>query len=193
MKKAYVLLFDEYADWEIGNILAEFHRLAKVEVVSVGFSDKTIVSMGGLRVIPDMAMSEMDINDVLIFIIPGGYMWEKGYPAEELERLLCELEKAKVPIAAICAATTVLARAGLFKGRKHTSNSLKYLSKMVPEYKEDQHYMDVIATRDQAIITASGLGPVDFAKEILEELDLATPAIRKVWYDAFKYGNYLEH
>lgn len=35
MKKAYVLLFDEYADWEIGNVLAEFHRLAKVKVISV--------------------------------------------------------------------------------------------------------------------------------------------------------------
>jgi len=193
LKKAYVLLFDEYADWEIGNILAEFHRLAKVEVKSVGFSEKPVVSMGGLRVIPDMAMPEMDINDVLIFIIPGGYMWEKEYPAEELEKLLLQLEKAKVPIAAICAATTVLARAGLFKGRKHTSNSLKYLMKMVSEYQEKAYYVDLPAVSDQGIITASGLAPVDFAMEILEELDLATPDIRKVWYDVFKYGKYPEH
>lgn len=53
--------------------------------------------------------------------------------------------------------------------------------------------MDVTATRDKGVITASGLAPVDFAMEILEELGLATPAIRKIWYDAFKYGKYPEH
>jgi putative intracellular protease/amidase len=71
--KAHVLIFDGYADWEIGNVLAEFHRLAKVDVVSVGFSDQAVVSMGGLRVIPDIALSEINTNDVLIFIMPGNY------------------------------------------------------------------------------------------------------------------------
>lgn len=192
MAKAYVMLFEGYADWEIGNILAEFNRLAKVDVISVGFSDQRVTSMGGLKVVPDMAMSEIDMNDVLIFIIPGGYLWENEYPKEDLEHLLHNLEKANVPIAAICAATTVLARAGLFKGRKHTSNSLKFLSKMVPEYQEGELYIDAMATRDQGIITASGLGPVDFAMQILEELDLVTPEIRNAWYDAFKYGKYPE-
>jgi len=192
-KKAHVLLFDEYADWEIGNILPEFQRLDKVEVRTVGFNDKPVVSMGGLRVTPDMALSEMDTDDILIFIIPGGYLWEKEYPTEALEKTLHDLEKAKVPIAAICAATTVLARAGLFKGRKHTSNSLKYLKKMVPEYQESDHYVDATATSDQGIITATGLAPVDFAMQILETLDLATPDIRKIWYDAFKHGKYPDH
>ncbi len=193
MTKAHVLLFDGYADWEIGNILAELHRLAKIEIKSVSFSDTPVVSMGGLRVIPDMTLSEMDIHDVLIFIIPGGYMWEKGYPAEELERILHQLEKAKIPIAAICAATTVLARAGLLQGRKHTSNSLNYLLKMVPDYAGSKNYVDTMAIRDQGIITASGLGPVDFTMAILEELNLSTPETRKVWYDAFKHGKYPEH
>lgn len=63
---------------------------------------------------------------------------------------------------------------------------------MVPEYQEGELYVDVMAARDQGIITASGLGPVDFAMQILETLDLGTSEIRNVWYDAFKYGKYPE-
>ncbi len=68
MAKAYVLLFDGYADWELGHVLAELRRHGKVEVVSVGFTDRAVVSMGGLRVIPDTILSHVDPRDVLIFI-----------------------------------------------------------------------------------------------------------------------------
>jgi len=54
MSRAYILLFDGYADWELGHVLAELRRYAKVEVVTVGFSDKAVTSMGGLRVIPNL-------------------------------------------------------------------------------------------------------------------------------------------
>ena len=75
MSRAYVLIFDGYADWEIGYVLAELRRFGKVEVVTVGLSKKVVVSMGGLHVVPDMSVSEMKMDDVLIFIIPGGNMW----------------------------------------------------------------------------------------------------------------------
>jgi putative intracellular protease/amidase len=192
MSRAYTLLFDGYADWELGHVLPELRRFGQMEVVSVGFSDETVVSMGGLRVIPDTSLSQVDLDDVLIFILPGGPMWEESYPKAEIEQLLHRLEEAKIPIAAICAATTVLARAGLLKGRKHTSNSLKFLSTMVPEYSENNNYVDALATRDQHVITASGLGSIEFAMEIFNELGVVTPEFRSIWYDAFKHGNYPE-
>lgn len=74
--RAYVLLFDGYADWEIGHVLAELRRFGKVEVVTLGFANTAVTSMGGLRVLPSMSIAEIDIQDVLVFIIPGGYMWE---------------------------------------------------------------------------------------------------------------------
>jgi putative intracellular protease/amidase len=192
MRRAYTLLFDGYADWELGHVLAELRRYGKVKVVSVGFSDKVVVSMGGLRVIPEITISQVDLKDVLIFILPGGYMWEGDYPVDEIEQLLHRLDNAKIPIGAICAATTAVARAGLLHGRKHTSNSLKYLSKMVPGYSEGANYVDSLSTRDQHIITASGLGSVGFTMEIFNALNLATPEIRAIWYDAFKNGKYPE-
>ena len=47
MSRAYTLLFNGYADWELGHALAELRRYGKVEVVSVGFSEEVVVSMGG--------------------------------------------------------------------------------------------------------------------------------------------------
>lgn len=192
MKKAHVLLFDEYADWELGNVLSELRRMGKIGVTAVGFSEDPVVSMGGLHVKPDAALSRLNLDDVLIFLLPGGYMWERSYPEAEIHPLLVSLEEREIPVAAICAASTVVARAGITKGKKHTSNSLKYLEKMVPGYSDHDNYVDAPAVRDKHVITASGLWPVDFAMEIMNELDVATPAMRSMWYDAFKYGRYPE-
>lgn len=191
-KKVYTLLFDGYADWEIGYTLAALRSYGKVEVATVGFSDKVVTSMGGLRVIPDTVISQVNLQDVLIFILPGGNLWETEYPVVEIEQFLHSLEIIKIPIASICAATTVVARAGLLHGRKHTSNSKKYISKMVPEYSEEANYVDSLSTRDQHIITASGLGSIEFAVEIFNELDLLAPEMRTMWFEAFKHGNYPE-
>jgi putative intracellular protease/amidase len=193
MSKAYTLIFDGYADWELGHVLAELRRYGKVEVATVGFSNNTVTSMGGLRVIPDKPIEGIDINDVLIFIIPGGHMWEGSYPKDEIEQILHSLDEAQKPIAAICAATTVVARAGLLRGRKHTSNSLAYLSKMVPEYSDSVNYVSSLATKDKHIITASGLGSIEFTMEIFNELNLASPELMTIWFDAFKHGKYPEN
>jgi putative intracellular protease/amidase len=190
MAKAYVLLFDGYADWELGHVLAELRRHGKVEVVSVGFTDRAVVSMGGLRVIPDTILSHVDPQDVLIFIIPGGYVWEGEYPAAALEQILHRLEEQKIPIAAICAATVAVARAGLLHGRKHTSNSKEYLSKMYRDYSQGANYVNTLATRDRQVITASGLGSIEFTMEIFTELGLLTPEMMSIWYEAFKHGKY---
>lgn len=192
MSRVYTLIFEGYTDWELGHALAELRRYGKVEVITVGFSNEVVTSMGGLHVLPDKSIIEIDIEDVLIFIIPGGYMWEGSYPKDKIEQLLHRLEEAQKPIAAICAATTAVARAGLLKSRKHTSNSLTYLSKMVPEYSESANYVNSLATRDQHIITASGLGSIEFTMEIFSELDLATQEMMSIWYEAFKHGNYPE-
>lgn len=193
MKKAYTLLFDGYADWELGHVLPELRRLCKIDIVTVGFTDKPVISMGGLTVISDTVISKINPEDVLIFILPGGHMWEDNYPVTETEKLLQTLEKAKVPIAAICAATTVVAKAGLLHNRKHSSNSFQYITKMVPNYSEGHNYVNSLATRDDGIITASGLGTVEFTMEIFNELGLLSPEIKKMWYDAIKHGIYPEN
>lgn len=192
MSRAHALVFDGFADWELGHVLPELRRFAQLEVVTVGFSREVVVSMGGLRVLPDLSIPEVDLEDVRIFILPGGHMWEGSYPRAEIEPLLHRLQEAEVPIAAICAATTAVARANLLGDREHTSNSLTYLSKMAPGYSEGDRFTGSLATRDRHLITASGLGSIEFTMEVFDELDLATPELRSVWYEAFKHGKYPE-
>ncbi len=192
MKKAYVLLFDGYADWELGYILPELGRLGNIPVVTAGFSDAPVLSMGGLRVQPDKRLAGVSLDDALLFILPGGMLWEGEYPKQEIETILLELDERKIPMAAICAATTVLARAGLLDDRKHTSNSLKYLRDHAPNYSGMDRYVNELAVTDGHVTTASGLGSVEFAMRIMEALDIATPDMRAFWFRAFKHGEYPE-
>jgi putative intracellular protease/amidase len=192
MQKAHVLLFDGYADWEIGYVLAELRRIGNVPVATVGFTDAPVLSMGGLRVFPDTTLAAVVPDDVRLFILPGGTLWEQAYPAETLHALLQTLDRQAVPLAAICAATAVFAKAGILNGKKHTSNSLKYLREHVPDYQGDKDYVDELAVTDGHVTTASGLGSVEFARNILGALEIVMPPLRDLWYRAFKHGDYPE-
>ena len=184
----HALVFDGFADWEPAFALAELRRSGGLEVVTVGFDRTPIRSMGGLRVVPDRALAEIDPAAVRLILLPGGDLWEGQYPRAELETLLHDLQRTRVPIAAICGATLALARAGLLDDRRHTSNELAYLEGMVPEYAGASRYVDALAVRDDGLITASGVGATEFAREIFEELEVFSAADRPIWYHLFKYG-----
>ena len=184
----HVLVFDGFADWEPAFALAELRRSGGLEVVTVGFSGAPIRSMGGLTVLPDRGLADLDPAAVRLLILPGGDLWEGSYPRAELEALLHQLRSREVPIAAICGATLALARAGLLDQRSHTSNELAYLQQMVPGYSGAIRYVDALAVRADGLITASGVGAMEFAREIFEELEVFSPTDRPLWYHLFKYG-----
>lgn len=185
----HVLLFDGFADWEPAHALAELRRRGKRFVRSVGFTASPVVSMGGLRVSPDVALKDVAIADMELFLLPGGDMWEHAtYPRVALESLVKRLLAAEVPVAGICAATLALGRAGVLDDMGHTSNGRGYLPAHVPEYAGAAHYVDAPAVRDRHLITATGLAPVDFAREIFAELQIFNARDEALWYDMFKHG-----
>ncbi len=188
----HVLVFDGFADWEPAFALAELRRSGGLDVVTLGFSAEPMRSMGGLRVTPDRTIARLDPADVRVLILPGGDMWEGDYPRAELEALLAALQLAGVPIAAICGATLALARAGLLDDHAHTSNERGYLERLAPAYVGSSWYSDELAVRDRGLITASGLGPTEFAREIFEELQVFSPEDRPLWYHLFKHGRFPE-
>jgi putative intracellular protease/amidase len=185
-KAIYVLLVDGFADWEPAHALAELRRHGKYRVETVGLTTAAVESMGGMRVLPSMTIDDVDPNDVAAFVVPGGDRWEKLPIEPSLEAALRTLDAQQVPIAAICGATVAIARLGLLHRRRHTSNGLKYLQNQVPAYTEAEHYVDAPAVRDRGLITASGLGDVEFARELFEELDVLTAKQRVFWTDIFR-------
>src|SRR3712207_717318 len=188
--RIYVLVFDGYADWEPSYALAELRRSGNHEIVSVGFTTDEVTSMGGLRVRPDVALGDVRAGDVRLLIVPGGDMWEREerYPRAEFESLVAALLAAARPVAAICGATVAMARTGALDDRRHTSNMPSYLRENAPTYRGEEFYVTRPAVRDRGVITATGLGAVDFAREIFEEVGVFDESDRPIWYEMFKTG-----
>jgi putative intracellular protease/amidase len=187
-KAVHLFVFDGFADWEPAHATAELRRHGGYRVEVVGLTGAPVTSMGGVAVLPSKTLADVLPRDVAVFILPGGDMWEDSPVDPGLERLLTRLDAEGVPIAAICAATVAVARMGLLHGRRHTSNGLSYLRDKVPSYADAPAYVDAPAVRDRGLITASGLGDVEFARELFEELDVLSPEDRAVWTTIFRSG-----
>jgi len=185
--KAYLLVFDGLADWETALALCEINKSEKYTVVTVGFSDRPVITMGGCTIIPAITLDAINPDEATIFIMPGGDMWERG-PCEEIIRLLHRFHDRGTAIAAICGATLEVVRAGLTHDLYHTSNSRGYLKAMIPDYRDDDLYVDALATADKNLITASGLGSVEFACEIVRLLNIYTGDEIQELYEMFKHG-----
>lgn len=187
MKKVYVLVFDGLADWEAPLALCEIRNSGKYEVVTVGFTDAPVTTMAGLKLVPDITLADLNADDAAMLILPGGEMWEVGSP-EGVKALLAELQAGGVPIAAICGATFEVVRAGLTRGRRHTSNDKDYLAAVVPEYQDGALYVDELAVTDGDLITASGVGSVEFAREITRHLGIYSEERAGRWFELYKHG-----
>jgi putative intracellular protease/amidase len=187
--RAYFLVFDGLADWELAHALCEINKSGKFEVVSVGFSDQPVTTMGGVKISPDITLDDAKPDDAAIFMLPGGDMWERE-SHENLKTHLRRLHAEKVPIGAICGATLEMARAGLTREIRHTSNSKDYLKTIVADYSDEGFYVDELAVTDRNIITASGLGCVEFAREVIRQLNIYSEADTQIWFAMFKHGVY---
>ena len=159
-RAVYVLVVEGFADWEPAHAVAELRRHGQYRVESVGLTPAPVRSMGGILVLPSTTVTEVDPADVAVFILPGGDRWEHSTVEPEIAQLVKRLDVQRVPLAAICAATVAIARLGLLRGRRHTSNGLAYLRSHVPGYAEAANYVDMPAVRDRGLITASGVGDV---------------------------------
>src|SRR5882724_5311088 len=187
-KAVYLLVAPGFADWEPAHALAELRRHGGYRVEVVGLTMDPVQSMGGMTVQPGRALASVDLNDVAVFLLPGGDRWERQPPEPEIVELLRALDAQHIPIAAICAGTTVVARAGLTRGRRHTSNGLDYLRRQVPDYADSATYANAPAVRDRGLITASGLSDVEFAREIMAELGVLNEKQREQWTALFRSG-----
>jgi putative intracellular protease/amidase len=188
-RTVHVVIFDGFADWEPAHALAELRRWGKRTIRTVGFTQAPVVSMGGLRIIPDVELSAVRAEEVELLILPGGDMWQgEAYPRQALESLIAALRTTDTPIAAICAGTLALARSRILDDRKHTSNMRSYLPHYAKEYGGAACYVDTPAVSDGHVITASGLAGVDFARAIFAELGVFTTENEALWFDMFKHG-----
>jgi putative intracellular protease/amidase len=188
----HLFVFDTMADWEAAFAIAAINDTqaqtvsGHYRVVTAAASLAPITTMGGVRIQPDVTLDEVTSESSAMLILPGGHAWEGGGNNGALQ-LASQFIASGVPVAAICAATLALARAGFLDRVRHTSNAREYL--ISTGYHGTGFYCGAPAVTDKNVITASGVAPVDFAREIFSKLNVYSPTCLDAWYALFKYGD----
>jgi putative intracellular protease/amidase len=191
-RDVHLFVFDTMADWEASFATAGIQNPqfqvgpTRHRVVTVAATPDPVITMGGLQIQPELTLSEISPVHSSLLILPGGEAWEHGGNRQALP-LVRAFIAACIPVAAICGATLALARAGLLDHRYHTSNARQYL--VQSGYRGGKFYREVPAISDQGVITASGVAPIEFAREIFNALHLYSSCTLDAWYALFKYGD----
>ncbi|MEV0371392.1 DJ-1/PfpI family protein [Streptomyces sp. NPDC050636] len=191
-RTVHLAAYDTLADWEFGHATTQLregslfrspHTAYDVVTVASG-TDRPVTTMGGLRILADLALDSLRPEDSALLILPGAHLWDTGEELAPFARKAREFLDAGVPVAAICGTTAGLAREGLLDDRPHTSGAAGYLAEQ-PGYKGGDHYREADAVRDRGLITAGPTEPVAFAREIFAELDVMEPQVLDAWYRLF--------
>jgi putative intracellular protease/amidase len=195
MEQQTVHLFvpDTMADWETGYAIAGINQPmyqlnpGRFAVRTVGTTRDPVRTIGGVTILPDMALDELRAEQSAMLILSGATSWDEGANGDAVDKARAFLA-AGVPVAAICGATAGLARGGVLDARPHTSNAPEYLS-AAPGYAGGEHYVNAPAVRDGDLITASAMAPVDFARAIFMRLELYAPPVLDAWYALYRHGD----
>ncbi|GGK52127.1 type 1 glutamine amidotransferase family protein [Nocardia camponoti] len=184
----HLAVYDTLADWETGAATAHIanpqwqREPGRYQVRTVGLTAEPITTKGGMRVTPDVVLTDLDPADSAMLILPGADTWDSGELKPFADKAT-EFVAAGVPVAGICGATFGLASAGLLDDRRHTSNALEYLA--MSGYSGARHYVEADAVTDGDVITANSMSPFEFAREVFARLDLYEPETLAAWYQLF--------
>lgn len=188
----YLYVFDTMADWETGYLSAEINSgryfkkdLAPLKIVTVGIDKTPITTMGGLKILPEIELSQCNAEAAAALILPGGDTWTEPIHAPIIKMVKEYLEKG-IAVGAICGATIRLAMEGILDKRNHTSNNLEYLKMVCPDYKGEMNYKEECTVTDGNLITAEGTAPLEFAYHVLKVLDVFSPETLESWYNLYK-------
>ena len=194
MFTVYVYVLDTLADWEIGHVTAELHSrrffkkdVPQVIVKTVGISREPVKTMGGLTVIPDGILDDVEIAETSVLLLPGADTWDDPKQTAVIEKAGMLLS-AGGTACGICGATVALAAAGLLDHRPHTSNGVGFLDMFCPGYRGQSFYVDAPSVADGNLITAGSTGGLLWAKQIFQHLGVFQENTLASWYDFFRTG-----
>ena len=127
--------------------------------------ERTVTSSHNIVVTCDLTLAEANLADYDMLVLPGGIPGTPNLKAvEPLMAAVTERVRAGRPVAAICAAPSILAELGLLEGRQATSNP-GFIS-VLAEHGAQVSQAAVVA--DGPVITSRGMSTaIDFGLEIV--------------------------
>lgn len=149
----YVFLADGFEEIE-ALATVDILRRAKIEVLTVSVSEKTVHGAHGIDVVADITAKEFDITKPFdCVMLPGGMPGTKNLDKSPLvKEVLTKAAEENLIIAAICAAPLVLGKMGILKGK----DAVCY-----PGFEKDLLGANVksdFVVRDGLILTGKGPG-----------------------------------
>jgi len=164
MAKALVLMAEGFEEIELTSIV-DILRRGGVTVTIAGLKDGLITGSRGMTMQPDVTLDKIkEMYDIII--LPGG---SPGYVNLGNDRRVIDLVKkynsdGKI-VAAICAAPSVLVKAGILAGKKVT------IFKGMENELKNAVYVDEPVVEDGNILTSQGPGTaMEFALALLKRL-----------------------
>jgi len=141
-------------------------RRAGIEVISAGLDAQPVRASRGVMLLPDTTLDAALQHDFDMMVLPGGQPGTNNLKADaRIIRLLQDMAQQGKFVAAICAAPSVLAAAGLLDDRHATS--FPGALDAFPQVRQ-QH---TAVVEDGKFITSRGPGTaMDFALTLVERL-----------------------
>jgi len=121
MSKVLVPLAEGFEEIEAVAIV-DLLRRAGIEVCTASLAGREVTGSHDITVLADARLDEVDAGDCDMIVLPGGMPGTTHLKSDpRVARLLRQFAESGRYTAAICAAPSVLAHAGLLEGRKATS------------------------------------------------------------------------
>jgi len=163
MKRVLIALAEGFEEIE-ALATADVLKRAGLDVVLAGLPGTMVKGRSGIRVVTDKRIDEVESKDFDCLVLPGG---NPGYvnlgKSKKILELINDFDKQKKQIAAICAAPSILAKAGILDDRRATI--FPGMERDVPRPRSGKVVVD------GHIITSQGPGTtLDFALEIVKTL-----------------------
>ena len=157
--------FEEVEALAVADVL--FRAGVRSDLISVTDA-RHVTSSHGIRVVADLMLDDVDLSAYTVLFLPGGMpgtLGLKGTPAIQTEVL--RRADAREPIAAICAAPSILAELGVLDGRHATANPA--FIQAIAAGGAIAHENPVVV--DEFVTTSRGAGTaLDLGLEIVRQL-----------------------
>lgn len=161
--KACIIITNGFEEAET---LCPFDMLVRggVEVDMYSLNDDNIKGRSGAVLTDLLPFSNFDSTKYDMLILPGGPEWKEIEASKKVQAVISEFVTQDKYIGAICAAPTILGRAGVLKGKNYTC-----FESMNGDFGGTFHQQYVV--KDGKIITAcSAAASIDFGLALLETL-----------------------
>ena len=162
----YILLAPGFEESE-ALVPADLLRQAQVDTALVSLSGKTVTGGHNITVCTDLELSQVDLDQAEMIILPGGKGGVDGlWNDERVSALIQEAARRNIWLAALCAGPILLSRWGLLDGRKAVSYPTRQ-----DQLGQAQVQPEARAVLDGKFVTGHACGSsFDFGMKLVEAL-----------------------